>query len=234
MKNKVFLSVLLLTAVAIGGALLIPSGGGGAHDNKRMPWLISVNDHGELTVFNLTLGKSTLKDALREFADTGNIILYAKKDGRKVVEVYFQKIIISGIRANIVLTMQLSDEKLDEIYQRGARVSKAGSGTQKVNLAGRDLIFMENQPIGHITYLPYTNLDDEVVLARFGEPVEKIEEASGITHWLYPEKGLDIAVNPDGKEVFQYLPPSRFEEAVRPLIEAKERAEANAAAKDQE
>jgi len=229
MKNKVFLSVLLLTLLAMGGALMIPSGGGGAHDNKRMPWLISVSDSGELTVFNLTLGKSTLKDALREFRDTGSIILYVKEDDKKVVEVYFQKVIISGIRANIVLTMQISDGKLDEIYLRGARVSKAGSGTQKVDLISSDLIFVENQPIGHITYLPYTNLDEEVVLTRFGEPSERIAEASGITHWLYPERGLDIAMNPDGKEVFQYLPPNRFEEAVRPLVEAKKQADAKAA-----
>ncbi len=229
MKNKVFLSVLLLTLLAMGGALMIPSGSNGVADNKRMPWLTNVSDSGELTVFNLTLGKSTLKDALREFRDTGSIILYVKKGGKKVIEVYFQKVIISGIRANIVLTMQISDEKLDEIYLRGARVSKAGSGTQKVDLISSDLIFVESQPIGHITYLPYTNLDEEVVLTRFGEPSERIAEASGITHWLYPERGLDIAMNPDGKEVFQYLPPNRFEEAVKPLVEAKKQADAKAA-----
>jgi len=233
MKNKVFLSVVLLSALAMGGALLIPSGGG-KFDDRRMPWLISISDSGELTAFNLTLGKSTLKDALREFGDTGSIILYVKKDGKKVVEAYFQKIIISGFRANFVLTMQLSDEQLDEIYKRGARVSKGGDGTKRVDLAGKDLVFIENQPIGHITYLPYSNLDDDVVAARFGEPAQRIEEESGTVHWLYPEKGLDIAMNPNGKEVFQYLPPNRFDEAVKPLIEARELAEAKAAAKEKE
>jgi hypothetical protein len=229
MKNQVFLTILLLTLLAMGSALMIPSGGDGTPDNKRMPWLTSVSDSGELTVFNLTLGKSTLKDALREFRDTGSIILYVKEDGRKVVEVYFQKVIISGIRANIVLTMQLTNEKLDEIYLRGARVSKAGSGTRKVDLISSDLLFIETQLIDHITYLPYTNLEEEVVTTRFGEPKERIAEVSGITHWLYPEKGLDIAMNPEGKEVFQYLPPNRFEEATKPLIEMREAAEAKAA-----
>jgi len=42
-------------------------------------------------------------------------------------------------------------------------------------------------------------------------------EATGITHWLYPDRGLDIAVNPDGREVFQYVMPARFNELLEPL-----------------
>ena len=52
---------------------------------------------------------------------------------------------------------------------------------------------------------------------RFGEPLRRIQEAGGISHWLYPDKGLDIAINPDGKEVLQYINPADFSRIIEPL-----------------
>lgn len=224
MENRVFLTVLIVAVLALVTALFLP--GGRAPDHTRMPWLISVAENGELTVFNLTLGKSTLKDARRELGDSGTVALYLKGDGKKVVEVYFERLFLSGIRSNMVLTLQLTPDMLEEMYMRGARISKAESGVRKVDLSGEDLATLEQRPITLITYLPYVDLEDEVIARRFGEPDQRIKEESGITHWLYPKRGLDIAMNPDGKDVFQYLPPERFDEVMAPLIKEKERLEA--------
>ena len=53
-------------------------------------------------------------------------------------------------------------------------------------------------------------LDEEIILARFGEPDEcaQLDEA---THFLYLEKGLDIALHDDAKEVMPYVLPNDFQ-----------------------
>jgi hypothetical protein len=50
--------------------------------------------------------------------------------------------------------------------------------------------------------------------------LERIAEGPGVNHWLYPEKGLDIVVSDDGKEVLQYVAPRDFRQPVAPLRRA--------------
>ena len=229
MEKKIFLSVLSIVILSLLAALFLP-GGRAPDPDPKLPWLITVDESGELTVFGLTLEKSTLRDARRILGDTGETVLYVKADGKKSVEVFFERQFLSGIRSNIILTLILNPHALEEIYQRGERINKAAEqGVMKVEMADEDTALLVDRPISHITYLPYIDLEEEVILGRFGEPEQRVPEESGVTHWLYPEKGLDIVVNPDGKEVIQYLPPARFDdEVLDPLLqaqEAKERAQ---------
>jgi hypothetical protein len=82
----------------------------------------------------------------------------------------------------------------------------------------QDLLSLSQGRVGHLTYIPSADLSEELIRSRFGEPTERITEKSGIVHWLYPGKGMDIAVNPNGKEVFQYVLPARFPALIAPLI----------------
>ncbi len=135
-----------------------------------------------------------------------------------MVEAYFDNVDFSGLRARIVLVMALGQEQLDAMYARGARIATMGSGTHKVTLADEDLAKVRATPIDAITYIPRINLDAEVIEKRFGVPARRIrEKESGIEHWLYPEKGLDIALDPEGKEILQYVLPERFDNLLRPL-----------------
>lgn len=225
MEKKIFLTVLSIVILSLLAALFLP-GGRTPDPNPKLPWLITVDEFGELTVFGLTLEKSTLNDARKTLGDTGETVLYVKEDGKKTVEAFFERQFLSGIRSNIILTLMLSPNALEEIYQRGERINKAAEqGVKKVEMADEDTALLVDRPISHITYLPYIDLEEEVILGRFGEPEQRIPEKTGVTHWLYPEKGLDIVVNPDGKEVIQYLPPARFDEVLEPLLQAREAME---------
>ena len=69
-----------------------------------------------------------------------------------------------------------------------------------------------------LTYLPKTDLEPKVVGKRFGEPAEKIAEPGGrVEHWLYPDKGLDIVMDKQAKEVLQYVAPKDFARLRAPL-----------------
>lgn len=218
MERKIFLGILAATLIAITLAIILP-GGRTVDEQPRLPWLIEIDAAGYPSVFGITLGKSRLQEVRDRFREQGEINLFRSGDGSFAVEAYFGRLYLSGIRAAMIITLDLDQATMQQMYDRGLRISQMESGGKKVKLAASDVIALEQAIIDHITYLPATDLDDELIASRFGEPDQRIEEeSSGLVHWLYPEKGLDIAVNPDGKEVFQYLIPAHFERAMEPLI----------------
>jgi len=221
MDRKIGFGLVLITLVALAVAILSP-GGRTVDSNPKLPWLIEVDAHGSSRVFGLTLGQSTLIDARELFQEQGEMNLFLSPQGRYAIEAYFQRLYLSGLRADMVLALDVQQQAAAEIFERGLRISKLGSGAKKVDMTKPDQDLLAEAKIALITYLPATDLDEEILSRHFGEPQQKLsEKKSGIVHWLYPHKGLDIAVNPDGKEVFQYVRPSAFEELVKPLDDQK-------------
>jgi hypothetical protein len=217
MDRKIGFGLLLITLVAIAVAILSP-GGRTVDPNPKLPWMIEVDAQGESHVFGLTLGESTLADAREAFQEQGKMNLFLSPQGEYAIEAYFQRLFLSGLRADLVLALDVGQQQAAEIFDRGLRISKLGSGAKKVDMTTPDKDLLAEKKIALITYLPATDLEEEIIRRHFGEPQQKIsEKKSGIVHWLYPEKGLDIGVNPDGKEVFQYVRPAEFEELVKPL-----------------
>ena len=219
MERKIAFSILALTLLAIGIAILMP-GGRQVDPNPKLPWMIEVNEDGSSTVFDLTLGKSSIADARKLLDEEGEITLFSKLDGTLTIEVFFERVFLSGLKADWVMTVDLTQVQMRPMYDNGARVSKLGSGEQKVTLRTEDMDAVAAAPIRHITYLPVADLEAELIESRFGTPTRRITEAkTGVSHWLYPEKGLDIAVDPERKEVFQYVAPKDFQQLVVERLE---------------
>jgi hypothetical protein len=219
LERKILLWIVIGTLIALGLALLLP-GGRAPEREPRLPWQIKSLPDGNTRVFGLTLGQSSLADARRALGADGALTLFRSPGGDISLEAYFERLFISGLKANLVLNLELDPLEAQALYGRGQRVSQLGSGTQKVELAALDQERMAAAPIRLITYLPTADLEPELLGRLFGEPTQRIAEAdSGIEHWLYPSKGLDIAVNPEGKEVFQYIAPARFDELAAPLTD---------------
>jgi hypothetical protein len=219
MGRHVFLSVLGFSILAVViGVFVLP---GKEPRDVRLPWQISVTPEGGLRVLGVELGRTTLGGAELAFSEPAEVSLFVQEGGERVVEAYFDSVDISGIRARIVVVMALDKEQIEGMYERGVRVANMGGGRRKVTLADEDLMQLKQLPIGSMTYIPRANLDAALVKKRFGEPVERIAEPGGNTeHWLYPEKGLDIALNPEEKEVLQYVRPEHFELISAPLKKA--------------
>jgi hypothetical protein len=218
MERKTFLTILGLSLLALAIALLMP--GRKPDPNPRLPWDIQVTEDGSSSVFGITFGKSVLSDAQKVFAEEGEVSLFLSGDD-KSIEAYFKRIYLSGLRADFILTLDIDKATLEQIYQRGVRLSTLESGVKQVSLDAQDMDTVIQAVVTHITYLPAANLDEKLVQSRFGEPELRIDGEDGASHWLYPKRGLDIAVNPEGKEVFQYVAPSQFDRIRQPLEQAK-------------
>ncbi|MCP4933636.1 MAG: hypothetical protein GY927_05385, partial [bacterium] len=197
--------------IALATAILLP-GGRRVEENPRLPWAISVDDAGRTTVFGLTLGESDLADARFNFQTDGEVNLFVSPDQRFSIEAYFDRLFLSGLRGDFIMTLDVDETRAAGMFERGLRISQLGSGAKKVKLAPSDLSLLKQSKITSVTYIPGADLDENLIQDRFGEPSQRIKEASGIVHWLYPDKGLDIGLNPKDKEVFQYTSPSDFKQ----------------------
>jgi hypothetical protein len=217
MDRYTFLSVLAVTLVALALAIFIP--GKEVEVPRSMPWQVEQTEGGSTRVFGIELGSTTLAEVEAIIKEEAEVSLFARDEGRRVVEAYFDNVDFRGLRARMVLVMALEPEEVDGMFERGVRIANMGGGSRKVTLSDEDLRLVGDTPVGVITYIPRSNLDAETIERRFGTPAQRIKEKDGvIEHWLYPEKGLDIALDTDGKEVLQYVTPERFDSLLQPLL----------------
>lgn len=221
MDRKMILSVLAIAVFGVVGVMLIlpdPIEDG----VPRLPWLIERTPDGHTRAFGFTLGETTLAEVRHVFNEDGTTNLFANgpPDARiYTVEAYFQQVYLHRLRADFVLTLDASQQMLSSMFDRGLRISQVGSGSKKIKLDPADVDTLLSAPIRSITYLPMARLDEDLLEKRFGKPSEKRTEDSGVTHWLYPAKGLDIGREPDGNIVMQYMDAGDFGSIIEQLQE---------------
>lgn len=223
MGRHTFLSVLAVTLIALAVAMLLPPERA-PEPARQLPWQIEPTAEGSIRVFGMTLGRTTLGEAEQIAAETAEVSLFTAADTGPVIEAYFDQVILNGLKAKMVFSLDLSEALVAEMYARGARIATMGSGTRKVTLGSEDLQQVRQAAIRSITYIPQINLEEQMLRSRFGAPERRVREPKSETvHWLYPAKGLDIAYHAEAKEVLQYVQPRDFAALMAPLLEQGER-----------
>jgi hypothetical protein len=221
MDRKIILSVLAAALMGFIGIWLLLSIIPDERAALRLyPWDVSRDDAGRTRVFDLGIGESTLAEVRALVGEEGKVNLFVNPDGGYAVEVYFDDIMLSNIRADWIVTLDVPEERLAAMYERGLRVSKTGSGSRKVRMAPEDVDMLADERIRSLTYLPWKSLQARDIEGNFGPPAEQRSEDSGVVHWLYPDKGMDIARDQDGGVVIQYLNSADFERALALLAPA--------------
>ena len=219
MDRKYILTILVAGLLGFVGAMLLrpPI----IQDEKvRLPWRVTTNRIGDTQVFGFTLGETPLSELRRFFGEDGTINLFETPGAREPlgVEVYFDQVYLQSLRADFVITLDVDQAALRPMYERGLRISQMESGDKRVKLDPTDVETLLERPIRSITYLPQARLDTETIQKRFGTPSERrLDPSNGIIHWLYPDRGFDIARNTQGKIVIQYVNRADFSRLALPL-----------------
>jgi hypothetical protein len=223
MGRHTFLSVLVFTALILALAIFLPSGREPASVRGEFPWNVTVDSEGYSQVFGISVGRSTVRQAAGRIREPAEVSMFVAADGKRAVEVYFDRVAIGEFYAKVVLGVALDEETLKGMFERGVRISSLGGSVRKVELHPDDLARVNEAVIASLTYIPSANLDAEVIRKRFGEPARLLKERdSGLVHWLYPAIGLDLAVNEEGKEVLLYVKPADFGRVTAPLQDKTE------------
>jgi len=216
---KFALSIIALIAIALIVPFLVPGLGKkeGVDPNANLPWQIELDAQGGSSVFGLRPGISTVGDVRQKFGSEMDVAIIAEPNEMGTLEGYYSQVALGFVLAKVIVTVDAKKELILEMRDRALKAKHMESSTRKITLSLDDLAAIEKMPVKAISVIPSVNLDEATVIQRFGPPGERLVVSEKRVHLLYPEKGLDVVVDGDGKELLQYVAPRNFAELREPL-----------------
>jgi len=184
---------------------------------EGLPWQITIFPDGSTQIFGLHIGVSRLSDALEMLGSDMDIAIIASTGEVGNLEMYYGHYRAGLLSGKLILQTDIQPQTIKSLKDNAAKFEYMASGlAKKYILSTENLPQILGQTIIGLTFIPSVNLNEEVVQARFGMPAEQIQ-SDGVVHYLYPDKGLHIALHAKSKEVLQYVPPEKFQQLVQPL-----------------
>jgi hypothetical protein len=183
------------------------------------PWQITIQPDGKLRVFGIILNETSLTDAAALLNRDYKIGLFETSNQPMSLEAYFNEVTMGGISGKFVMTLEATQDELAELLQNAVKRKVLESGAKRYTLKAETSAVLAQKRITSLSYIPYINLDEEIIMKRFGEPAERIVVDQKRQHLLYPELGLDLLLDEEGKELLQYVAPVKFEQLRQPLLE---------------
>jgi hypothetical protein len=174
------------------------------------PWQVDLLPGGGSRVLGLVLGVDTLHQATAVLGTDVQLALFGGRDTAPVLEAYFARVQTGALIGKVVLTLEQDSQELQRLFERAPEAQLLPSGARKVVLGPSQVDRLGAAVVVALTYLPTVNLSTETILKRFGEPAARVPAGQGSVHWQYPDKGLDVTVNTDGKEILQFVAPAQF------------------------
>ncbi len=198
-----YLLALLIIVLLAAGLLFFDSSeqSGDEQPNDEtvtgLPWQIDKLPGGVTRVFGITLGQTTLAEAIELMGDDMKLAIIAAPHESGTVEAYYSHHSAGPITGKMILVLDIAPDALAPLRERAFQ----DGGTRRYHLHPDDLPVAYRAPVRVINFLPSFNLDEDIVQARFGVPAEIMQIDEQQQHWFYPDKGLDLILNVDGKEV---------------------------------
>ncbi len=207
LKNlPVFLQVLLIAIFATLGAWLLLPNAPRQADKQALPWNSFRDAQGHVHTLGLVIGQSTLRDAMARYGDDVEIKAFADRNLQPTsVEAYFPHIQLFSLRTPLILRLKVSPTRMHALIQEALGIRGTPTGSKEILLSGFQQRTLADAAIEAITLPTGMDLPKEAILKRFGQPTHVRRNAADKTErWIYPEKGLEIIVDPEGKEVLEW------------------------------
>ncbi len=207
-------NVLVFTGVILLGAIAWIWLQGGEEKTmvvSDLPWQIEVFPDGSSEVFSVHLGKTSLDEMSRHLDKAPEMALFVGVDGPTDLEAWYGKTRVGVFDAKVVAHVAASQQQLVAFEQNAGDPEPMPSGSWRRNIGERDYPEVIMLPIDRITYIPSVHYETDIAEKRFGKPAEIISEDEQSDYWFYPEKGLVLMMNQEGKEVLQYVRPDHFD-----------------------
>jgi hypothetical protein len=203
---KYFLALLVVILVSASLVLFKTPEQGNDEPVTGLPWQIDTLPDGNTRVFGITLGQTTLGEAIERLGDDMDLAIIAAPGEAGSLEAYYSHYSAGPITGILILVADLDPDQLTGLRDRAFH----DGGTRRYHLHPDDLPVAYRAPVSIITFLPSFNLDEAIVQDRFGTPDEVIQVNEQQKHLLYPDRGLDLILNADSKELLQYLQTDAF------------------------
>lgn len=188
-------------------------------DAHGLPWQVDVLPGGATRVFGLTLGASPIA-AARRGDDEVQVALVARGDEPGALEAYVERFQAGFVDGRLVIAAAADEAQRRAWRARSTQREPGAEGTWRHRLAPADLAAARQAPVTGLTFIPAAQLDAATVAQRFGEPAERVRTGPRLEHWLYPERGLAVTIDAEGREVLQYVAPAEFDARLRAPLRA--------------
>ncbi|WP_319380418.1 hypothetical protein [Thiomicrorhabdus sp.] len=204
-RNLPVFWIVILGSVIIFPLMLLIQPQRDAVDEQHLPWNAAFDRNGQLHALGLTIGKSSLADAMQLYGKDVEVKLFTdRSEGSKSLEAFFPVAYIGSIKAGLALKLTVSEAELDALYLKGKKISPTTSGGREIELYNADILDLMDHPIQSLTLVPRKQLSERAISMRFGEPARKQIQSDGLEHWFFPQKGLEMIIDPEGPEALQY------------------------------
>ena len=183
------------------------------------PWQVDILPNGKSRVFGVILNETSLQEVTRILKSTPELALY-DSEKQTVVEAYYKSILLGGLIGSFIFTLDVPTEQLDKIKISAVKKKRLKDNEFKYELDKVTSEQMKIFKVKNLVYLPTVQLDEATIIKRFGQPEDKVKLKNNEAgwHYLYPEKGLDLIFNEEGKEMLQYVSPRDFNLLLEPLL----------------
>ena len=215
MKNAVVIIALVLLALFL---LVDKKSDNSSRIVQAYPWQVNVLENGRSQIFGLVLGESQLKDVDLILKSTPKVALFELNE-KLALEAYYKNISLGGLIGSFIFTLDASEQELVKIKNESMKKEPAENKGKRYELDKPASDKAKLLVIKNLIYIPTAQLDEEMIVKRFGKPEHKIKLKTKELgwHYLYPEKGLDLIYKEEGKEVLQYVLPKNFNLLLVPL-----------------
>ena len=182
----------------------------------NLPWHIK-HINNTTKVFDIELERTTLAQVIALLGLDHELAIIVDKDDDAALEMYFSHFKSGPLKGKLIVGFDVNLDELMAMQEQAANQKYMASGSRQFFLSKTDLQTVQTKVVSSLSYIPSVNLSEEVVIQRFGEPAEIIIETATTQHLLYPKLGLDISLNEEAKEQFQYVSPTSFYKLIKPL-----------------
>jgi len=218
-------SLLLGALIVVGGdKVASQSSANGQHTGAGLPWQIEALPGGGSRVMGLTLTPeghsqvaSTLADVRRLFGADVRIAVIAAPGEDGALEAFVDPAQLGFVSGKLIVTAQVDAKHLREIRERAIKSDFMDSATRRYTLSPEDEALALKAPVSSLSFIPQASLDADTIVARFGPPARRVSSNGHLEHFLYPDKGLDVVLDSQGKELLQYVAPAQFQRLSAPL-----------------
>lgn len=211
--------VLSLVAAFVPTAWHMLAAPPGASAAQAMePWRIDVRADGSSRVMGLQPGADTLGSLQARLGEALQPAIVARRGEAGALEALVDPFSAGFVTGRLVLAFDVPADALARWREGAARSDVTDTGARRYALSADGAREAASVRLAGATFVPALSLSAEDVKQRFGAPAAVQAGDDGLQTWLYPDRGLAIALQPGRKSVLQYVAPPDFERRLRPAM----------------
>ncbi len=209
--NKILMVFLFVCIVTFG---LFWSFSGNDEENKAiaatgLPWQVTTTGNGATHVLGVDIGEITFKELMFKLKLLAEPALFETPEGVLSLEANFGKKKFGVLEARLIAEMEADQSIFQAMKDDNTGRDSTPSNHWKYSLSVKITKVANDLRVWRLVYLPIADFELKQ-MKFFGEPQEKIKVNDNAQYWLYPEKGMALLWDKEGKEIFYYAAPKDF------------------------